>query len=293
MIGESLIEYAPEVYSGFIEYENLISVENVLVADIEKAAADLHNDQFVLLATEEGIKQYESMLKIVAAPEVETLQFRRERVLNRMAFAVSFTTKSLRSRLDTILGAGQYDLYIDYDNYTLYIESAATDQNWFNEILITMVRTKPANMVFINKPLVSYGLALSEEVSYDKLNWNYRAGFWALGQKHFSSIENGGTLKMASSTSLKPEILQAVASFAASDINSVMVNGAVSIDTFITKSASNGECTIEYHIPTGTVEAITSISLLDSAGKTLSSFAVYVPVLDDIIMKHIIKVKEA
>lgn len=293
MIGESLMEYAPQIYSGFAEYQTLMSAENPLIADVEKAAKDLHDDQFVLLATAEGIQHYESMLKIISNPSTETLEFRRQRILNRMAFASSFTVKSLRNRLDSILGAGQYDLYIDYDKYTIYIESAAVDQNWFNEILITMARTKPANMVFINKPLVSSVLGLSEEVSYQKLTFNYRAGYWSVGQKPFATMEDGGILKMANSSSLKPELLQAVANFTAEDVKEVVINGEFIIQQFTTKSASNGECIIEYYIPANTFTAITSIGLLDADGNMLSSFAVYVPVLDDIIIKHIIKVKEA
>lgn len=293
MIGESLIEYAPQVYSGFAEYKNLIAAEDKLVADVEKAAAALHDDQFILLATEEGIRYYESMLKIIPNPETETIEFRRQRVLNRTAFATSFTINSLRGRLDAILGEGQYNVYVDYENYTLYVESAATDQNWFNEVLITMARTKPANMVFINKPLVYSSIGLSEEVSYEKLNWNYRAGYWALGQKPFSSIEYGGILKMANSNSLKPELLQAVADFTVRDIKEVVINGEFILQNFTTKTAENGECTIEYFIEANRFTAITSIGLLDANGNVLSSFAVYVPVLDDIIIKHIIKVKEA
>lgn len=292
MIGKSLKEYVPHIYSGFAEYENLISAEDSLIADVERAAANLHDDQFVLIATDEGLRHYESMLKIIANPETETIQFRRERILNRMAFASSFTIESLRNRLDAILGVGQYSLYVDYDKYTLYVESAATDQNWFNEILITMARTKPANMVFINKPLVSSVLSLSEEVSYNKLNWNYKAGYWALGQKPFSSMEDGGILKMASVSSFKPEFLQSVATFTADDIKEIVINNQFIIPN-LTKTVSNAECTIEYFIPANTFTTITSIGLLDADGNVLSSFAVYVPVLDDIIIKHIIKVKEA
>ena len=292
MIGESIKEYAPDIYSGFEEYENILSAEDALITDVENAAAALRDDQFVLSATLDGIQHYESMLKIIPNPATETLEFRRERILNRMSFASSFTVASLRNRLDAILGAGTYNLYIDYDNYTIYVESAADDQNWFNEVLITMARTKPANMVFVNKPLVSSVVQLSEEVSYEKLTWNYRAGYWALGQKAFSSMESGGILKMSNARSIKPELLQAVANFTADDIKEVVINDQF-IQPNLTKSVSGTECTIEYFIEANRFTAITSIGLLDAEGNLLSSFAVYVPVLDDIIIKHIIKVKEA
>ena len=292
MIGSSIKEYAPQIYSGFIEYETLMRAEDALVAEAEQAVANLHNDQFVILATPEGVAQYESMLKIIANPEVETLDFRRSRILNRMSFTAPFTLTTLLNKLNTLLGVGKYTAYIDYETYTIYVESSATNQSWFSELFITMGQIKPANMVFINKPLVSSDLSLSEEASYQLLKWHYRAGYWALGQQPFASIEDGGTIKMSSTTSLQPALLEAVAAFTAEDITQVRINGQVTINQFISKESSNGECIVEYSVPANTVSDITSIELLNASGAILSSFAVYVPVIEDVIIKHTIKVKE-
>lgn len=288
----SLREYSPDIYKGFVEYETLISAEDKLFKEVEQATNDLTNNQFVLLASVEGIEQYESMLKIVANPSTESLQFRRDRIMNRMAFPAPFSISALRNKLDSILGKGQYNVYVDYNNYTLYIESSAIDQSWFDEILITMVQTKPANLIFVNKPLVSYSMALSEKVSYKTRRWNYRAGYWVLGEQPFSSVSDGGIIKMESTASLNPNFIQSVAQFTADDIKKVAINGSFIFSQFITKQASNGECVIEYSVPAGTFDAITSIALLDANGNALTSFAVYIPVLDDVIIKHIIKVKE-
>ena len=292
MSTRSLMEYAPRIYSGFVEYEALISAEDPLINAVESATENLRNDQFVMLATVEGIEQYESMLKIIADPTAETLQFRRERIINRLSFTSPFTIKTLRNKLNSILGEGRYDAYIDYPNYTIYVESSAEDQSWFNETLITMAQIKPANMIFINKPLVSSGVKMSEEVSHDIVRWQYRAGYWALGQKAFTSIENGGVVKMSALTSLKPELLRKVAQFTADEIKEVVLNGETTITEFTAKTISDTQCIIEYSVPVGLVTEVTSIALLDSAKNTLTSFAVYIPVIDDVIIKHTIDVKE-
>ena len=292
MIGTSIKEYAPQIYTGFAEYESLLSAEDALIIEAESAVANLHNDQFVALATPEGIAQYESMLKIIANPETETLEFRRARVVNRMSFTSPFTLSTLINKLDSILGVGKYTAYIDYQAYTIYVESSATDQGWFSELVITMGQIKPANMVFINKPLISSALALSEEVSYDILKWHYKAGYWAVGQNPFSSIEDGGMIKMSNTKSLQPGLLEAVAEFTAGDVAKVRINEQVIIQQFVAKTSTNGECLIEYSVPASTVPTITSIELLDSGNNVLSSFAVYVPVIEDVIIKHTIRVKE-
>ena len=97
---------------------------------------------------------------------------------------------------------------------------------------------------------------------------------------------------MRSVGSLRPELLQAVADFTANDISEVVLNDTLSVKA-LTKETENGECTIEYFVSAGTFEAITSIKLLNAQGNVLSAFAVYVPVLDNIVIKHIITVKEA
>lgn len=292
MNAESLREYAPKIYSGFAEYEALMSAEDILLTQASQAVKDLHDDQFVLSATEEGIEQYETMLNIIPNVATEDLEFRRNRILNRLAFASAFTLSTLRKKLDAILGQGTYDIYVDYASYTMYLESSATDQNWFNEILITMVQTKPANIVFINKPLVSSRLNLSEEVSYDKVNYNYRAGYWLLGHLPFNSIQFGGTLKMKQRASIQPSLLQAVATFTAADITGVLINSVHKVSDFITKQATNDECVVEYRISEDITSEITTIALLDADEQILSEFPVYVPVSGEVILKHIIKVKE-
>ena len=164
---------------------------------------------------------------------------------------------------------------------------------WFNEIMITMTNIKPANMIFINKPLISTAIALSEEISYGTRLSNYALGYWILGQKPFASYQSGGMIKLSTVSSLKSALFQDVAQFTVSDIASVLINNTLAISEFSAKQATGDECIVEYSVPQGSVEDITSIKLLDADGNTLSESVVYVPVAADVVLKHTIKVKEA
>ena len=286
-------EYTPHMYEGFQEYETVIRISDEMLDDLESAIDDLKSNQFIVSATEEGIAQYESMLRIVPNPATETIEFRRERLINRLSTMPPFTIKFLRNKLSEIIGEGKYVAYVDYANYIIYVESTVENQIWFDEVMITMTRVKPANMIFINKPLISAALALSEEVSYSAQVKNYVLGYWALGQKPFTSYQSGGVLKLSNIASLKSALFQSVAEFTASDIASVLINNTLAVSQFNTKQATGDECIVEYSVVKGSVESITSIKLLDSKGSTLSESTVYVPVVDDVVLKHTIKVKEA
>lgn len=293
MNSRKVSEYTPGIYNGFQEYETVIQVSDKLLDSLEEAIDDLRNNQFISSATEEGVAEYESMLGIIANPVTESLEFRRERLINRLSTMPPFTIRFLKNKLSEILGEGKYVAYVDYANYTIYVESSVENQIWFNEIMITMTNVKPANMIFINKPFIANSLALSEEISYATMISNYALGYWILGQKPFVSYEVGGAIKLSNIPSLKSTLFQGVAEFTASDIASVLINNTLAISEFSTKQASGDECIIEYSVPQNSVENITSIKLLDAQGNTLSESVVYVPVAADVVLKHTIKVKEA
>ena len=273
--------------------ESLISSEDSILDNAEAAKKNLENNQFVLTANEYGIEQYENMLGIIPNPATETLQFRRDRIINRSSMTLPFTFRFLKKKLDEIIGVGKWKAYIDFSTYTLYVESSANNQMWFEEIIITMSNIKPANIVFINQPLITQGLVISEEISYSTMEYNYVLGVsWVLGAKPFRSYIDKGAIKLSNVSSLQSSLFNDVANFTASDIASVLLNDSVVISSFVTKQASANLADIEYDVLASQVQSITNIKLKNSSGEVLSEAVVYVPLLEDVLMKHTITVKE-
>ena len=273
--------------------ESLIVAEDSILDTAEAEKKNVENNQFVLTANEYGIEQYENMLGIIPNPSTETLQFRRDRIINRLSMTPPFTFRFLKKKLDEIIGDGRWKAYIDFSTYTLYVESSASNQIWFEEIIITMSNLKPANIVFINQPLITQGLVMSEEISYSTMQYNYVLGVsWVLGAKPFLSYIDKGAIKLSNVSSLQPGLFNDVADFTASDIASVLLNDSVVISSFVTKQASANLVDIEYNVSTSQVQSITNIKLKNSYGDILSEAVVYVPLLEDVLMKHTITVKE-
>lgn len=285
--------YVPQIYKGFTEMEALIAVEDNILDKAENEKKNLEDNQYVLTANEYGIEQYEDMLDIIPNPAVETLQFRRDRIINRLSMTPPFTFRFLKKKLDEIIGVGKWKAYIDFSTYTLYVESSANNQIWFEEILITMTNLKPANIVFINQPLITQGLVMSEEISYSTMQYNYVLGVsWVLGALPFLSYIDKGAIKLSNVSSLKDDLFQDVATFTASDIATVLLNDSLSISNFVTKQASANIVDIEYNVLASQIQTITNIKLKNSSGDVLSEAVVYVPLLEDVLMKHTITVKE-
>lgn len=286
--------YFPRFYDGYVEIDAIIDTEDKAFEEIGVNFRRAINNQFIKLADETGISAYEVLFDVVADPSTETLEERRDRLLNRVSVIPYYTTIFLRNRLDSLIGAGLYNLIIDYDNYTLYLESAAKNQLYYNEIAVLMSNIKPCNIVFINMPLVPQQIFVSEQVNVSKLIYNYvLGGQWKLGEKPFISYKDKGIIKGRSTNSMSSLMEAKYRQFTLSEITSVLINNTIRITTFLTKEEVNGEAIIEYIVPQQkqNIEVI-NIKLLDKDGLICFESPVYVPVYEDTIMKHNIVIKE-
>ena len=292
MFNRTLSSFLPHIYTGILEMDALMQSEEQLMSIARTEMYKAFSNTFVLTADEPGIKMFENMLAIISSPETESLEFRRQRILNRLSTKPPFTFSFLKNKLDEIVGVGAWKAYIDYDNYTLYVESSAIDQSWYSEVEFTINRIKPCNIVFINVPYTVTGVRMDEHIEYTMLNWRYRMGSWRLGQYPFATTDGGGTIKMRDVKSIQPALLDDAASFVASDVAKVRINDSVEIVDFRVKQSSGNTVSIEYEVTPEHTNLITNIKLLRSDGAVLTQSAVYVPVTQTIVSKHIITVKE-
>ena len=282
----------PSVYDGVLEISVLSETDDVL---LDQALAKLERaqlNQFILTADEETISVYEKMFSILANPTTETLQFRRERILNRMSLQPPFTMRWLQNKLDEIIGVGKWDAYVDYANRTLYIESFVVNQQWFNELRITINRIKPCNLVFVNKPLIMADVVANETIVSATQHYNYVLGHWQLGQKSFTTIDSEEVIKLPIVKSINPNLLADVASFSATDIVAVRLNGSVKLSNFTTKAGQGTTTIVEYEVKPAQASEITQIELLGTGDRVLTASAVYIPVTEAVICKHAINFKE-
>lgn len=317
MFDRQLNSYVPSYYRKVDEMDALMEVEQSIVDEYQVNMLTAFQNTFILTADISGIELFETMFSIVANPSTEDLEFRRQRVLNRMTTSPPFTLRFLKQKLDTIIGEGRWKVTMDYANYTLYVEASAVNQNWYTELEFTINQIKPCNIVFINRPRTDLSLSMTEEISYKTMKWNYILGSWLLGRLPFATIEGaeviewyyklgqwplgknpfaltegGNIVKMATTPSIQDALLQDTAGFVVTDIAAVLINDETKITNFTIKSASGRFVTLEYQVTSAMTSVVTNIKLLKSDDTVLTDSNVYVPVTDTILSRHSIEVKE-
>ena len=292
MFNRPLMSFVPPVYTDIVEINDIIKSEESLMDIARRELSAAFANTFILTSDEQGVIMFEKMLSIVADVQKEDLEFRRNRILNRLSMSPPFTFRFLKKKLDEIIGPGAWAAYVDFDNYALYVESSSVDQNWYSEVSFTINSIKPCNMVFVNVPYTSAEVRLNEHISYSQQNWRYRLGSWKLGRYPFATFDGGGIIKMADIKSVQQALLDDAAVCVADTISLVVLNGNIEITEFRLKQAHDNIVSVEYAVTPEMTNLITDIKLCKADGTVLTQSTVYVPVTQGIVSKHLITVKE-
>lgn len=286
-----LLALLPPWYREVVDFQHICNAEAGRFAALADNIKSVGNNFYFQTMNEAAVQKWEQIFEIVADPTIENLAFRRARLLNRMGIKPPFTMPFLYQKLDELIGPGQWTVEMDYADYTLYIECAADNQEWAIEIAYMLGRIKPAHIVYINRPYVAEVLQLAEEVQLMRRRYNYKLGAWGLGSLPFAQAEFAGVIKMASTPSVTADMLEEVAAFVADDVAAAVLNGTIVI-TDLTKEQTGNVLNVSYAVTKAETAAINSIALQDKEGKILTQATVYVPVTEQVVIKHSIAVSE-
>ncbi len=166
-----LRDYVPKIYEDVLEMDELIEVEQNLFDEAIDNANQVIDNAFIITSDTTRIRDYEKLLNIKANPATEDLQFRRERVLNRMSTKPPFTMKWLKEKLDTFIGEDNYRMTYTPNEYFIYIKVREMSSNWENELRTLLDMTLPANMIYqlVENPYTTYGELASMNYTYGQL----------------------------------------------------------------------------------------------------------------------------
>lgn len=309
----NLQKYLPHYYKDVPEFNAFLDVENETMGEAKEALQIWLEDQFISTAHLEAIKEWEIILDIRANPSTETLEFRRERIINRLSTIPPFSMPFLRKKLDEIVGVGKWNAYLDFNNYTLYIEYMSDSYEWYNELMVTITAIKPCNITFVSKPTIIDDVLVSEEVvkipveyyyklgiwqlgvkPFSNLVFNYKLGKWELGRLPFMSYPDEEVVKLATTPSIKDEMLNGMADSVAARIDHVVLNRSVTIPKErLDISSTDGAVRVGYNLyPSDDIDILTYYSVEDADGDVLSAAVVAVPITDTVIMQHRIRIEE-
>ncbi|MNO48633.1 hypothetical protein D3C76_389720 [compost metagenome] len=184
-----LLEYLPELYHDVIDFKELTGTEATELVSLQQAMDQLLDDWFVDTASEQAIKRRESMLGIQADPSIETLDFRRKRLVNRYSTKPPFTARYLQQRLDFLVGSRRAIASVDELNFMLTVTMGIDDAVLFREVQRTIHSMIPANLVYLQRTSLMDRMGLREGIQSKALKRQTRLStHWRLGSTPFSVI---------------------------------------------------------------------------------------------------------
>ncbi|MBY0122144.1 putative phage tail protein [Bacillus sp. S/N-304-OC-R1] len=142
----NILGYLPPVLHEIKELVQIANVENPVLESVWQEIENTLNNQFVISANEKGAARYEKMLKL-NVPATDTLATRQFRILTRFQEQAPYTNRVLKQLLDSLLGAGQYELKRDVAAKTLSVKIELTVKGQFDAVVVMLERITPQNMV--------------------------------------------------------------------------------------------------------------------------------------------------
>lgn len=177
----TLKQYLPSWYDGVVDFGVFLDIEDELMEEVGEKIERVKSNQWIQTADEFTISIHEAVFHIIANPEVEDLDFRRQRLFNRMQATPPFTLNYLRTQLDKIFGTGNYTLRLDKDRYQLFLETSASNANYFYESKTIVEKLKPANIVFLQLPVYTESIEMIESASVKDIVY-FKIGVSRIGE---------------------------------------------------------------------------------------------------------------
>lgn len=139
----------PKLYNNNVEMNAIINSEAKEFEQIAELQIQTNfENTFIKIADEEGITRFEKLFNIVANPQTENLEFRRQRLWNRLNTSPIYTERYLQNKLNELLGQNNWRYDIVYNDYTLDIYSLRPGKIWLNELKALLQKIMPCNILW-------------------------------------------------------------------------------------------------------------------------------------------------
>src|SRR5690606_35895497 len=142
--------YLPEVLHNVREFQEIAKAVNSELIALKKTVNKVFNEQFIQGA-EDTLEWREQEFGITASSD-ETIEFRRDRLIERKSRKPPITIRTLRDHLNDYIGTTQADVQLVPGEYAFTISIPAVDGYKFRDIQNMVETLKPANMEYLQNP---------------------------------------------------------------------------------------------------------------------------------------------
>ena len=140
-----LINYLPPYMQEYMEIRGIMQAEQPEVDSLWSSMETVFANQYILDATEYGVKRWESMLGI-SPKDTDTLDERKFRILARLNQELPYTLTKLKEMLTTLCGADGFSINLNAAQYHIEIKLGLGNKNSYGEVQNLMKKMIPANM---------------------------------------------------------------------------------------------------------------------------------------------------
>lgn len=140
-----LIDYLPHFVRDYRELAVVMETEQIEVDRLWVEAENAFADQFILEATMNGVKRWESMLGI-SPKDTDTLDERKFRILTKLNQELPYTLRKLEQALTNLCGADGYSINLQAAKYHIEVKLAEGNRNKYSEVENILKKMIPANM---------------------------------------------------------------------------------------------------------------------------------------------------
>ena len=114
-----LMELLPYYFRPVLEFQEIMKVHGLALDDVEKQITQVGRNCFIQTADAETLRAYETLFGLVYKPG-ETLEYRRQRILQMYNRIAPFSIGFFRERLTELFG-NDYVLEVDPFKSTLFV----------------------------------------------------------------------------------------------------------------------------------------------------------------------------
>lgn len=140
----NLIKYMPPFLKEVREFKEIFGTEDIQIEKLNNQINSMLREVIVKTAEDYGLRRYEKIYGITRP--AETLEARRMAILLKMNNRVAYTYKWLIQTLNEAIGAENYKITTDFNNYKMNIEIALNYTEAAELLKNDLVKQMPANI---------------------------------------------------------------------------------------------------------------------------------------------------
>lgn len=161
-----LLEHLPAFYRDIKEFRELSKTVSEEYDAIDSAFEQVENDQFIITSSEPAIYRREKDFGIVPDIHVETLSFRKRRLITRMQDNPPYVDEYLKELLDSLLGANMTQLEMDKLRLEMEVLVHVESASFYSEVQRILERIVPLNVDITTAVLLIKGYLILKSRAY-------------------------------------------------------------------------------------------------------------------------------